>query len=871
MLHIDRLTVNETVNPLGVDTPRPRFSWLLSSAECNQRQSAYHIRAWAEDGQALWDTGQVRSADSIQVEYQGAALSSRQRVLWQVRVWDQEGRASLWSPVGEFEMGLVEAEDWHGHWIGHPAGAATEEKPVPSPLMRTFFEIPEEVIRARAYVVGLGFFELRMNGEKVGEDVLAPPFTRYDRTVLYRVLDVTRYCRPGENVVGVMLGNGFYNVHVGDVWNFPCAEWRDQPKCLVQLEITLKSGRTLEVVSGPQWECRWGPIRWDGIRNGEHYDAREEVPGWDCPGASREGWQPVKVVRSPGGILRAQLMPPAQVVRTVRPISRRRVGEATYVFDLGLNIAGWARIRVSGPRGTPVTIKYGEILDERGHVDTEKMQRDSRIGGQFQTDVYTLKGEGVEEWEPRFVYHGFQYLEITGWPGEPRLKDVEGRIVHTNLRQRGTFRCANELLNKIQAAAVRSSLNNYQGYPTDCPHREKNGWTGDAALSAEQMLWNFDVATAYAKWLNDIADAQRPSGQLPGIVPTSGWGYNWGSGPSWDIAVVLLPWLMYVYLGDRAILARTYETMRRYFCYAWSMTVDGIAAFGLGDWCPPVGLGSQHQCPTAVTDTGSVYAMAMMLSKIAGILQKPQDQEEFLAHAEKIRDAFRARFWDPARATVESHCQTAVATAIYHRLLEAEDERRAFDTLLSLIRARDNHLDTGILGAKYVMHCLRRYHRNDVAYALATQTTFPSWGYEILQGATTLWERWDGAASRDHHMYSDISAWFYEGLGGIEPDPEDPGFHHVLVSPNPPPQLPWAEVTHDSPYGLIAVRWEWAGRDLHLWLTIPVNSYATVTPPDGFAIRAMEETGGFWRLDCPEGLKRYDLGSGRYFLRFGPG
>jgi alpha-L-rhamnosidase len=562
-------------------------------------------------------------------------------------------------------------------------------------------------------------------------------------------------------------------------------------------------------------------------------------------------------------------MPPAQVMQTVRPVSRRRVGEGTYVFDLGLNIAGWARIRVSGPRGTRITIRYGEILDDAGHVDTKKMQRDSRIGGEFQTDVYTLKGDGVEEWEPRFVYHGFQYLEVSGWPGEPRLEDVDGRIVHTNLGLRGNFSSANQLLNQIQAAAVRSSLNNYKGYPTDCPHREKNGWTGDAALSAEQMLWNFDVATAYAKWLDDMADAQRPSGQLPGIVPTSGWGYNWGSGPSWDIAVILIPWLMYLYLGHRAILEQMYDTMVRYFGYAWSMTVDGIASFGLGDWCPPVGLGGEHQCPTAVTDTGSLYSMAVMLEKIAGVLGKDADQERFLAVARQIQDAFQARFWDPDRATVTSHCQTAVATAIYHRLLEKEDEARAFETLLSLIRAHENHLDTGILGAKYVMHSLRRYHRNDAAYAIATQTTFPSWGYQILQGATTLWERWDGTASRDHHMYSDISAWFYEGLGGLEPDPDDPGFHHVLVSPNPPPELAWADVTHESPYGLVALRWEWAGEDLNVWLTIPVNAHATVTPPDGYAIRFVGEVEGPWCIDCPNGLASYNLGSGRYLLRFG--
>lgn len=840
-MEVIKLTCNYANNPLGVDTPKPRFGWLLrDDKEHNRRQIAYQIRVARQPSAeslseaALWDSGRVLSEQSTQILYAGEPLKSRQHAYWQVRVWDQDNRPSAWSEVAEFEMGLLLEDDWHGHWIGHPDGGTTADKVVSAPLLRRAIHLKQNVQMARAYISGLGYYEFTVNGQKVGDQVLAPAFTRYDHTVLYQTFDITEFLSTGDNVLGVMLGNGFYNVHTVDVWGFHSAEWRDQPKCLVQVEVTLEDGHVREFVSGPDWQASFGPIVFDGVRNGESYDARRERPGWDCPGFDAYDWKSVKIVRSPGGVMRSEQMPPIRVIDTLKPVSRQEVQHGTFVFDFGQNLSGWARIRVAGPAGSTVTLKYGEILTPEGAVDNEGLSAHVK-SGDFQTDRYTLKGSGVETWEPRFVYHGFQYVEVSGWPGVPEVDDIEARVVHTDLSSRGDFACSNDLLNQIQRAARWSTLTNYHGFPTDCPHREKNGWTGDAALSAEQVLFNLDPAAAYTKWMQDFRDAQRPSGQLPGIIPSSGWGYNWGSGPSWDSATILIPWFMYVYLGDRAILREMYHTMAQYVSYAMSMAVDGIADFGLGDWCPPYGRGDDQPCPTAVTDTASLYGMVAIMSRVAEILNRYDDRNCYRHKAQEIRAAFRKAFWDSDKATIAGDCQTSLACALYYGLLNQEESARAMQRLMGHVESRDFHLDTGILGAKYIMHSLSHYGHSDAAYAIANQTTFPSWGYEICQGATTLWERWDGTASRNHHMYSDVSAWFYKWLVGIQPDELDPGFHHIYFRPNPVPGLRWAYADHMSPYGPIKCRWELDESVLKIDVTVPVNTYATMELPSGYS------------------------------------
>jgi alpha-L-rhamnosidase len=475
-------------------------------------------------------------------------------------------------------------------------------------------------------------------------------------------------------------------------------------------------------------------------------------------------------------------------------------------------------------------LKYSEKIHEDGSIDTSNIDTYVK-SGEFQTDKYILKGDGMETWEPRFTYHGFQYVQIAGFPGTPSLDSLCGRVVHTALEKRGSFKCSNELLNSIQECSLRSTLYNYHGVPTDCPHREKNGWTGDAALSAEQVLLNFNPVSAYEKWLKDIRDVQRGSGQLPGIVPTGGWGFNWGSGPAWDSVLILIPWYIYLYCGDQSVLEDLYENMKKYVEFMTSMAEDGICNFGLGDWCPPVGGPEAFKSPTAVTDTAYYYLDTMILAETASLLGRKEDHSSFAALAASIRKAFRKEFLDTETGLVKGNCQTSTSCALYQGMINPEEQSRVLEKLVEQIEAANRHIDCGILGAKYVMHVITDLGRADLAYAMATQTDFPGWGHWIAQGATTLWETWAGDSSLNHHMFSDISAWFYKGLAGINPDTREPGFKHILLKPNPVEGLGWVNASHESAYGMIVCNWKVEKDEFSIHVEVPVNCHATLYMP----------------------------------------
>lgn len=843
---VDCLTCNHARNPLGVDDPRPKLSWKLHSGVKGQHQTAYRVVAASSCAHIdhgsydLWDTGKVESSDSVFVKYAGRPLRSRQRCFWRVMVWDKDDRPSCWSGTARFEMGLLNRSDWKARWIAADAGYVIDLEVQPAPFLRRQITLDRDVVSATAYVCGLGYYELRINGQKAGDSVLTPAFTKYDRTVLYDTIDVTGLLGRGENAIGVILGNGWYNCFTEEVWMFAEAPWRHRPKLLFQLHIELADGTSLVVGSDTGWRVTTGPIIFDGLRNGEHYDARKELSGWDMPGYDDSSWKHASVIAPPGGDLRSSQMPPIRVTGTIRPVEVREVSPGTFVYDLGQNISGWARIRAEGPAGTEIVLRYGERLAEDGSLDQAPIARFVRTG-EFQTDRYTMKGEGIETWEPRFTYHGFRYVEITGFPGTPTLDNLVGRVVHTDFDQRGVFECSNETLSSIQRCVRWSTLTNYHGIPTDCPHREKNGWTGDAQFSAEQTLLNFNPATAYAKWMRDFRDVQRPSGQLPGIVPTGGWGYNWGSGPAWDSAIVLIPWYVYLYTGDRTVIEEMYDSIRLYVDYMTQMAVGQIVEFGLGDWCPPYEGDPDHpRCPTAVTDTAYYYTNALLLSKMARLTGRYDDELKYAKLAEDVKKAFRDRFVNSSTGVVEGNCQTSMACALYQGLASDDDRELVFKRLVEQVELRKRHMDCGTLGAKYIMHVLTDNGRADLAYDIATQRSYPGWGYWIEQGATTLWESWSGDSSLNHHMFSDVSAWFYKGLAGINPVEEAPGFKHVVIRPNPVSGLGWVRAAHESMYGTVSSEWRIEGDRFELRVRIPVNCTATVMMPAEYCVSVTE-------------------------------
>jgi alpha-L-rhamnosidase len=554
-------------------------------------------------------------------------------------------------------------------------------------------------------------------------------------------------------------------------------------------------------------------------------------------------------------------------MQTLAPVAVTEVKPGVFVYDLGQSLAGWAQLRLSGPAGTTVTLKYADMVDADGDIDTSQVN--TLTSGEFQTDRYTLKGDGEEVWEPYFTYHGFRWVQVTGFPGTPTLDNLRGRVVHTGFDSAGEFSCSSDLLNAIQRCTLWSYLGNFVGIPTDCPHREKNGWTGDALLAAETGLFNFAPAAAYAKWMDDFADAMRPSGQLPGVVPTGSFGYNWGSGPAWDSAYTHIPWYVYEYCGDSRILERHYAGMQRYLAFMTDMATEDLLSFGLGDWCPPTDEGpNAHLSPVELTSSGYYYANARLVAAVARLLGHDSEAAEYDALAGKIQAAFNGAFYDPATGKYAGGDQTSQGCALFQGLVEPGEEEKVVKQLLAAIAARDGFLDFGILGAKYVLNALTASGQAEAAYALATQTEYPSWGWWIAQGATTLWETWDGKSSRNHIMFGDLSAWMYKTLAGIKP--AEPGFKSFTIHPHVVGDLTWVRAEHQSPYGVIRSAWEKTADGLALEVEIPANTVARVYLPAADAAqvteggKALAEAEGVTGVIPREGQVAVQVGSGVY-------
>lgn len=713
-------------------------------------------------------------------------------------------------------------------WIGRPDATLVnwQGAVLPAPMFRREFGLDDDVKTANLKICGLGYYDLRLNGAKVGDHVLDPLVTQYDQRVRYVVHDVTDQLRKGDNAVGVILGNGWYNCFTSEQWHFDKASWRDYPKLWLELAIEMVNGKTMTIASGPGWKVGDGPIRFDGLRNGETYDAREERPGWDRPGFDDSAWENAGVVAAPGGVLEEQTSPPCKVVDTIKPQSVKQIRPGVAVYDLGQNIAGWAQLRVSGSAsGAEIVLRYAERLKDNGEVDQSNIDVFIK-SGECQTDRYIMKGEGEEVWAPRFTYHGFRYVQVEGLPGTPALDHIRGRVVRTAFDEIGSFECSNEDVNSLQRLTKWSYIGNFVGIPTDCPHREKNGWTGDAQLAAETGLMNYDAASSYMQWLDTMADTQRPSGQLPGIVPSAGWGYNWGSGPAWDAAFVLIPWYIYLYTGDARAIETHYDGIRRYLDFCASMATENLLSFGLGDWCP---VDPKQMPPAALTSTAYYHVFAKTVAEFARITGHDRDVMAYEELAAKIREAFNREFYKGDGVYGRGQ-MTAQGCALYQGLVEESEKDAVVKALIDAVAANDCKVDFGILGAKYVPRALADNGHVELAYRMITQPEFPGWVNWVRQGLTTLRESWRDRASGNHIMFGDISAWFYNYLAGINPDPAKPGFKHVILKPRPVSDMERVHATHRSRLGLLEVGWEKKGGSVCYSIDIPAGAAATFSP-----------------------------------------
>jgi alpha-L-rhamnosidase len=797
------LRLEYLANPLGIDVLQPRFSWVLNHSERDEAQTAYQILVATsstlldQDKGDQWDSGKVSSDDSTQVAYPGKKLQSGQTYFWKVRYWDKQDQASGYSQPAKFEMGLLGRAEWTGQWIGG------------GNQLRTEFQLPEAPGRARAYICGPGYYELRINGRKVGRNVLDPAWTTYDKRVLYATYDVTRYLTRGTNAVGVMLGEGWYKSRA----------------LLFQLNVELANGKAMSLASTPAWRSHDGPVASDSVWDGETYDARLETPGWDRPAFDDSAWAAAEVVEGPKGELSAQMMPPIRVVDTLVPIRMMNPQPGVYVFDMGQNISGWARLRVRGPRGAAVKLRYSELIYPDGNINRENIRvAKSR-------DIYTLRGDGEEIYEPRFTYHGFRYVEITGFPGTPSLESLRGRVVHTAVETTGSFAASNEILNQIQKLIRWSQLTNLFSIPTDCDQRnERMGWMGDAQVTAEEAMLNFDMAAFYTNFIRDIRDAQKPGGEIPDTVP-HGYG-QYPADPAWGTAYPLLCWYMWEQYGDRRILEENYEGLKKYVESLRADAPDGVLRRGTyGDWV------AIEPTPVAVTSDAYYDYDVRILRDAARILGKDSDAEAYAKLAEQIRDAFNRAFFDPKTGNYSTGTQTANALPIFLDLVPKEHRDRVARNLSWDILYRHNtHVTAGFIGVKYLLPALTEIGRSDLAYDLATQTTYPSWGYMIERGATTLWELWQEKTgpsmnSHDHAMFGSVGAWFYTALAGINLGADGAGYRHIRIDPQMVEDLRSASATVETVRGRVSSSWARFDDGSALEIDVPVGSDASVAVP----------------------------------------
>ena len=879
-------------NPLGIDVTTPRFSWKLLSDEKDVNQSAYRILVASSEELLkkntgdLWDSKKVDSDQSIHLEYSGNALVSRQRCYWKVMVWDESGKASAWSEDAWWEMALLDAKDWEAQWIEAPAiynwaqfkgevGRTDRNAPrsysEAAPYLRKDFQAPRQVSKARAYISGMGLYELSINGKKVGDHVLDPTFTNFDRRVHYITYDVTSMLQAGDNTLGVVLGNGWYNMDSRAVWGFNKAPWKDRPTCLLQLEIEYEDGSVEKILSDGSWKAAPSPTVYNDIRQGEKYDATKEIPGWNKPSFDAASWTAVRVKHGPMGQLKAQMIPANKVMRNITPLSVTSPAPGVYVVDMGQNMAGWVELKVKGKKGQVVRMIFAELLKEDGTIDQYNIDRHHRQD-EFQIAEYTLSGSGQESWEPRFTYFGFQYIQIEGYPGELSTEDIRGKVIHTSFDPSASFSCSDEIINKINHASEWSFISNFLGYPTDCPQREKNGWTGDAHLSAETGLLIFKPQAGYTKWLYDCQDAQKESGLLPGIVPTCGWGYDLGDqptgyGPAWDGAYTWVPWYMYVYSGDVQVLRSHYANMKKSIGFMTEMAENHILGIGLGDW-----VYIDTYAPRNLTSTACYYDLTLKLSQIAALLGHQEDASHYSHLAGEIKTAFNQKYYDAKAKTYAGSEQTSLAAALYFNMVPAKDVKKVAANLVKVIEKNDELLDCGVLGAKWIPHALSDNGYADLAYQISKDTRYPGWGYWMEQGATTLWEDFDITSldnSHNHMFFGDIVHWWYKELTGIRPDPNHVGFKHFYIQPFFPESMNFAEASHDCMYGEIRSEWKREGDDIIMTIEVPANTTSTVVLPGGKLLineQAVKKSSLAKQFKTEGKTQQFKLGSGVYHL-----
>ena len=889
-LSVNDLKCEYKTNPIGIDVIKPRLSWKIGSSDRGTVQTAYRIRVvdrledLGKRKQLLWTSGKVKSDQSVHVVYDGPPLAARQRVWWQVRVWDNHGGMSEWSEPASWEMGFLKAGDWQADWI-EPDLKENLKQSNPCPMLRKEFQLNGTIKTARAYVTSRGLYRMELNGKVVGDELFTPGWTAYLKRLQYQTYDITELLRNGTNCVGTVLGDGWYRGRL--VWQDRRNLYGEKVALLAQIEVEYQNGRRQVIATDGTWKASTGPILKSDIYDGELYDARLEKDGWSKAGYDDSGWAGVTIAKHDKKILVAPPGVPVRAMEEIKPVKIIETPEGDTVVDMGQNMVGWVRIKVQGPAGTHIKLRHTEMLDAKGNFYTENLRTAKQLV------EYILRGKGQEIYEPHFTFQGFRYVAVEGWPGKLSLDNLTGVVIYSDITPAGTFECSNPQINQLQHNIQWGQKGNFLDVPTDCPQRdERLGWTGDAQVFARTACFNADVAAFYTKWLADVAADQQPSGAVPHVIPnvlSLGAKEGGSASAGWADASVIVPWTVYLCYGDKRILEQQYDSMKAWVDYMAGRAGDTYfwnTDFTFGDWLAFNTTRSDY--PGATTDKDlacqAYFARSTdLLQRTAKILGKKEDANKYGRLLEKIKKVFQDEFVTP-NARLSSNTQTAYSLTLAFGLLPEAMQEQAAQRLAKDVNSF-KHITTGFMGASLINPVLSEYGHFKEAFMLLNRKDYPSWLYPVTKGATTIWERWDGLKpdgtfqdkgmnSFNHYAYGAIGEWLYRVVAGLDIDEQNPGYKHIIIRPHPGGGLTYTKVRHESLYGPIESGWRLADNKMTVNVEIPPNTTATVRLPKA-KLADVRESGK--RLDSSDAISKavqdgdtavMEVGSGRYSFEY---
>lgn len=877
-------------DPLGIDVERPRLTWEIQSSRRSVWQTAYQVIASSslkklkKNEADIWNSGKVLSGKSVQVLYKGIALKSGQNVFWKVRVWTNKGN-SHWSDVAHWSMGLLQPGDWKAAWIGIDKAFPWDDVSVHSRLSSRYYRkeiaVNKKIKSATLYISGLGMYELFINGKKIGKQVLSPSPTDYDKTVMYNTFDVTHYLKQGDNAIGVALGNGRYFIMRQ---NYKPKKWHSFgfPKLLLQTDIEYEDGSHQLIVSDTTWKMTAdGPVRSNNEYDGEDYDARKEMNGWNKIHFNDDKWFYAGIVKAPAGKLKAQMNENMQVMQTIRPERISESGTEMYTIDFGQNFAGRIRLKLNGHghRGDTVTLRYAESLQPDGSLYVANL-RDAKA-----TDHYIIKGTKNEQWKPHFVYHGFRYVEIKGLPEAPSLKDFEGELVYDNMTATGNFVCSDSTLNQVYHNACWSIMCDYKGMPVDCPQRnERQPWLGDRTTGCYGESFVLDNAKLYAKWLDDIQDAQTSEGSIPDVAPNFWFYYK--DDVTWPSTYITVADMLYRQYADTVSIATHYASMKKWIFYMQKKYMKNfiISKDSYGDWCvPPESKELIHSKDPSRMTSGALLATATfyhdlkLMEKFAERIHQSKDITSYNELAQQIKRAFNDTFYHPSKQYYANNSVTSNLLPLAFGLANKKDEAAIFQNIILKIKDFNDHIPTGVIGTQWLMRMLTEYGRNDLAYKIATNRDYPGWGYMAANGATTTWELWNGNTanpkmnSQNHVMLlGDLLIWLYENEAGIKSDLNKTAFKKIIMKPEINSSLQLVNASYHSLYGTIESDWKKSANDFFWTINIPANTTAVVYLPADAGGKILENdkdislSKDIVFLKQEDGRNVYKIGSGKY-------